>query len=112
MQYISYYDSSLGRLLLAADEEELVGAWFEGQKYFARGLAKECEERETPTLAAAKRWLDVYFSGREPDISVPKRWRKGMGAPAYRHGPWAALSDIIRSLSSFRAIGWSARTGA
>ena len=31
-----------------------------------------------------------------------------MGAPAYRRGPWAALSDIIRSLSSFRAIGWSA----
>ena len=45
MQYISYYDSPLGRLLLAADEEGLVGAWFEEQKYFARGLAKECENR-------------------------------------------------------------------
>lgn len=143
MQYISYYDSPLGRLLLAADEEGLVGAWFEGQKYFARGLAKECEERETPALAAAKRWLDVYFleesrifpclficrgrlfrkkCGRSFAGSLMekqrrmgksrKRWRKGMGAPAYRHGPWAALSDIIRSLSSFRAIGWSARTGA
>lgn len=90
MQYISYYDSPLGRLLLAADEEGLVGAWFEGQKYFARGLAKECEERETPTLAAAKRWLDVYFSGREPDISVPLH----LSGTAFQKDVWQILCGI------------------
>ena len=34
MIYRTYYLSSLGRMLLAADDMGLVGAWFEGQKYF------------------------------------------------------------------------------
>ena len=34
VQYISDYESPLGRILLAADETGLAGVWFEGQKYF------------------------------------------------------------------------------
>ena len=34
MIYRTYYLSPLGRILLAADDTGLVGAWFEGQKYF------------------------------------------------------------------------------
>ena len=34
MIYRTYYLSPLGRMLLAADDMGLVGAWFEGQKYF------------------------------------------------------------------------------
>lgn len=71
MQYISHYESPLGGILLAADEAGLTGLWFEGQKYFARSLQKEQEEKETPIFVQAKRWLDLYFSGKEPDISVP-----------------------------------------
>lgn len=33
MQYISYYDSPLGKMLLAADEIGLTGVWFDEQKY-------------------------------------------------------------------------------
>lgn len=32
MQYISYYESPLGKMLLAGDEVGLIGLWFEGQK--------------------------------------------------------------------------------
>ena len=71
MQYINHYESPLGGILLAADEAGLTGLWFEGQKYFARSLQKEQEEKETPIFEQAKRWLDLYFSGKEPDISVP-----------------------------------------
>ena len=39
--FIRHYDSPLGRLLLAADEQGLTGLWFEGQKYFARTLSTE-----------------------------------------------------------------------
>ena len=38
MIFVSHYDSPLGILYLAADEEALKGVWFEGQKYFASGL--------------------------------------------------------------------------
>jgi len=73
MQYISYYSSPLGGVLLAADGAGLTGLWFEGQKYFARCLDKEHVEEEVPLFETAKRWLDVYFSGEEPDFSVPVR---------------------------------------
>ena len=71
MQYISHYSSPLGTILLAADEIGLTGLWFEGQKYFALYLDKEHEEKELPVLKQAKTWLDIYFSGREPDFKVP-----------------------------------------
>ena len=71
MQYISFYSSPLGRILLAADEIGLAGLWFEGQKYYALGLEKNPREQELPIFEKAKRWLNIYFSGKEPDFSVP-----------------------------------------
>lgn len=69
MQYTSTYQSPLGEILMVCDEAGLTGMWFLGQKYFALGLGKEHEERETPVLTETKRWLDIYFSGREPDFT-------------------------------------------
>ena len=67
MRYISHYQSPLGEMLLAADEAGLTGAWFQGQKYFARGLDREARERPLPVFQQAARWLDAYFSGRRPE---------------------------------------------
>lgn len=71
MFYIQHYDSPLGGILLAADEIGLTGLWFDGEKYFADNLLDEHIERETPILKEAKRWLDIYFTGREPDFMPP-----------------------------------------
>ena len=71
MQYISHYASPVGNILLAADNTGLTGLWFEGQKYFALSLDKEHEEKEIPLFEEVKQWLDIYFSGKEPDFSIP-----------------------------------------
>lgn len=71
MQYTCYYHSPLGRILMAADDAGLTGLWFEGQKYFALHLDREHEEKEMPIFEKAGQWLDVYFSGKKPDISLP-----------------------------------------
>lgn len=71
MQYISSYPSPMGDMLLAADHIGLTGAWFEGQKYFALYLDKEHQEKELPVIKKAKQWLDIYFSGEEPDFKIP-----------------------------------------
>ncbi len=71
MQYTSAYQSPLGKITLAADEIGLTGLWFEDQKYFALYLDKEHEEKELAVFADAKRWLDEYFSGREPGFTLP-----------------------------------------
>ena len=88
--FIRHYDSPLGRILLAADERGLTGLWFEGQKYFARTLPTECEERETPALADAAHWLDVYFSGHEPDFTPPLH----LIGSDFRRRVWKRLLEI------------------
>ena len=71
MQYTSHYCSPIGDILLAADDIGLTGLWFEGQKYFALYLDKEHEAKEVPLCEIVKQWLDIYFSGKEPDFTVP-----------------------------------------
>lgn len=76
MQYTGKYKSPLGNILLAADEKGLTGLWFEGQKYFARCLDKEHEEKNLPVFRDAKRWLDIYFTGKEPNFKLPLHLRE------------------------------------
>ena len=85
-----HYDSPLGKILLAADEEGLTGVWFETQKYFAAKLPPEHEEGTMPVLEDTCRWLDVYFSGREPDFT-PKLHLIGSD---FRQAVWALLLQI------------------
>ena len=90
MTYTMHYDSPLGKILLAADEEGMTGVWFEAQKYFAAKLPPEHEEGAMPVLGDACRWLDVYFSGREPDFT-PKLHLIGSD---FRQAVWALLLQI------------------
>lgn len=50
MQYINYYSSPLGKITLASNGNELIGLWFEGQKYFASTLTKEYEQKNLPVF--------------------------------------------------------------
>ena len=90
MPFIQHYDSPMGGILLAADEIGLVGLWFDGQKYFARDLPEERIERDTPALTEAKRWLDIYFTGKEPDFLPPLH---PIGS-AFRQDVWGILLQI------------------
>ena len=90
MQYISHYASPVGNILLAADNTGLTGLWFEGQKYFALSLDKEHEEKEIPLFEEVKQWLDIYFSGKEPDFTVPLHFT----GTAFQNGVWEILCTI------------------
>lgn len=90
MQYISHYHSPLGNILLAADQIGLTGLWFEGQKYFALYLDKEHEEKEVPVLQQTKKWLDIYFSGKEPDFKLPLHFT----GTDFQNEVWEILSAI------------------
>ena len=90
MTYTQHYDSPLGGILLAADDVGLTGLWFDGQKYFALDLPDARIEQETPILAEAKRWLDIYFTGREPDFTPPLQ---PVGS-AFRRSVWEILLQI------------------
>ena len=44
MYYTTDYASPVGRIKLAADGENLIGLWLEGQKYFAGTVKEEMTE--------------------------------------------------------------------
>ena len=90
MTYIQHYSSPLGGILLAADEIGLTGSWFDGEKYFADNLPAEHAERQTPILAEAARWLDIYFTGKEPGFTPPLH---PIGSP-FRQAVWEILLQI------------------
>ena len=90
MTFLQHYNSPLGGILLAADEIGLTGLWFDGQKYFARDLPAEHVEQNTPVLSEAKRWLDIYFTGREPDFTPPLH---PIGS-VFRQAVWEILLQI------------------
>ena len=72
MIYTNNYDSPLGRILLAGDEEGLTGLWFtEGSRYCGLGLKKGAVPRETGYFDQTKQWLDLYFTGHDPGF-IPK----------------------------------------
>ena len=65
--YIQYYDSPLGKMLLAADEIGLIGVWFENQKYYADGLIDPVE-KETAVLKETKEWFGTTSRKRTHKI--------------------------------------------
>ena len=90
MVYTCKYKSLIGDILLAADEIGLTGLWFEGQKYFANTLPNDHIQQETEILTEAKRWLDVYFSGEEPNFTPPLH----PNGSTFRKAVWQILLEI------------------
>lgn len=66
MNAIGRYRSPVGELILSADEVGLTGLYFADKTDLPQ--AELCE---TPIIIAAKEWLNIYFSGKEPDFTPP-----------------------------------------
>ncbi|MDD6262779.1 MAG: methylated-DNA--[protein]-cysteine S-methyltransferase [Clostridiales bacterium] len=90
MRRFGKYISPLGTITLAGDGEFLVGLWLEGQKGGAAGADIRPEKCCPGVIEETKRWLDVYFSGREPDFLPPVRF---FGSP-FQVRVWELLERI------------------
>lgn len=70
MYFYEFYDSPVGRLVVASDENSIIGLWLAHQRFYMDILqGQECEEKETDVIRLAKIWLDKYFAGEKPEIS-------------------------------------------
>lgn len=89
--YTYKYYSPLGPITIAADEEAITGLWFDGQRYFGCSLPQTYEEKQDSTLfKEAAEWLDIYFSGQEPDFLPPMKY----GATPFRKGVCDIMLEI------------------
>ncbi len=85
------YESPLGSLLLACDEQGLTGLWFaEGSRYTGCGIPEGACRRETDIFDETKKWLDIYFSGRDPGFFPPIR----LTGSGFRSRVWEILCEI------------------
>ena len=70
MIYKTYYNSPVGKLLIASKDGKLIGLWIEGQKYYLGKIKEELIENDKEEiLVKTKKWLNKYFLGENPKIS-------------------------------------------
>ncbi|MBQ9269066.1 MAG: methylated-DNA--[Oscillospiraceae bacterium] len=74
MTYHWFYDTPEGfsRLNMSSDGTCLTGLWFSGSRD-ERKHTVPSEERELPVFRDTARWLDLYFSGVQPDFTPSLR---------------------------------------
>lgn len=69
--YIWRYKNNIcDDILISSDGEYLTGVWFENSKDDKKHN-NNYEEKQVPIIKETCRWLDIYFSGRNPDF-IPK----------------------------------------
>ena len=101
--------------MLSSDGEALTGLFFDGQRYFGSTIGAQCVERlELPVFDKTFRWLDIYFSGREPDLMPPlslkgtpfqqRVWKELLTIP---YGQTVTYGELARRLGcrSAQAVG-------
>ncbi len=92
MIYTSHYLSPLGDILLASKNNELIGLWFEGQKYYLASINGEIQEKnDEEILIKTKNWLDRYFQGEKPDV---KELTLNPIGTDFRKDVWNILCEI------------------
>jgi methylated-DNA-[protein]-cysteine S-methyltransferase len=92
MYYITQYQSPVGKLLLASDDENIIGLWLEGQKYFGDSVkGKKTQKDDLPVFIAAREWLDRYFAGEKPAIKELSLAPRGS---SFRQKVWKTLCEI------------------
>lgn len=86
MNYIHYYQSPLGEIILTSDGKSLTGLSYD----FPEMLLPYFIEKPLPIFSETDRWLDIYFSGKNPDF-IPKLSLKVTG---FRKMVWDILLTI------------------
>ena len=98
---------------MSSDGDVLTGLWFEG----SRGPSKhrlDCVERDLPVFRETRRWLDIYFSGHQPDFTPRYRMDNLTGAPLDHYlGKLAAALAKKHGIAKMSAqavggaVGWN-----
>lgn len=93
MVYFSYYNSPIGKILLASRNGMLIQLSIEGQRYYEINNSSEFKEKDDEEiLLKTKKWLDRYFKGDIPNINELKLDFSSYSS--FRQEVWKLLLDI------------------
>ena len=120
-QYRYATPEGFDNLLICSDGEVLTGLWFEGSRE-AENLVETQDFASLPSVfSEVCRWLDIYFSGRQPDFTPAYRldnltpFRKAVseimcGIPfgqTITYGEIAKCLKIKSAQAVGGAVGWN-----
>ncbi len=74
MLYYKKITSPLGEITLRSDGESLTGLWFEDDKHYNDKDINGAVLKDLTVFTQTEKWLDEYFSGKEPKINVPLKF--------------------------------------
>lgn len=70
MYYSTYYKSPVGDIMIASNDNNIIGLWIDEQKYIGNTMPRDITQKdELPILQEARAWLDKYFAGKKPELS-------------------------------------------
>lgn len=113
MRYKHHYETPEGfsDIIMESDGESLTALLFEGSRGAGR-LAGSAKEKLLPVFLDTVKWLDIYFSGREPDFA-PKYnpenltpFRKSVICEMLKipYGDTVVYSDIAKAVAEKNGV--------
>lgn len=87
------YDSPMGRVILAASDNHLVGVWFDGQRHQPDTSTWPFAASDHPVLQQARTQLTEYFAGHRTSFELPLELGTGTG---FQQDVWRALLKVPR----------------
>jgi methylated-DNA-[protein]-cysteine S-methyltransferase len=107
--------TALGPMVLAADADGLVGAWFDGQKHFDGPEPGWLRDDPHALLCEAARQLGDWFAGRRQDFDLPLAprgtafqqavWREIARVGRGRTRSYGEVAQAVGRPTAFRAVG-------
>ena len=67
-KYIYKTPKEFSNIIMNSDGENLTGLWFEGSRDTSKHVV-ECEEKDLKIFRDTSKWVDIYFSGKNPDFT-------------------------------------------
>ena len=98
-------------MLMNSDGEYLTGLWFIGSRDASKHIV-DCEEKNLPIFKETSKWLDIYFSGKNPDFTpkykiknlTPFREEVSNIMNSIPFGKTLTYNDISKIIASNRGI--------
>ena len=88
--FYTTYESPLGRLTLYATASSLVGLTFPTQSVTFSDSIYKVERTSSPILTHSIQWLDQYFAGQVPTVTIPLAPQ----GTAFQQKVWSHLQHI------------------
>lgn len=98
-------------MIMNSDGEYLTGLWFEGSRDSSKHII-DCEEKDLEIFKETSKWLDIYFSGENPNFTpkykianfTPFRQEIIDIMNSIEYGQTLTYNDISKAIAEKRGI--------